>query len=102
HLARRPRKDMSRRELAAIAEDRQRRGNRVEGEERLERVEVDLAARERAQLGRERELAAHVPVQERLDPEAVAREQEPTRAAPVPERDREHPAQPAREVVAVL
>ena len=59
----------------------QRRRDRVEGEERLERVEVDLAARQRAQLGRERELAAGVAVVERLDPVAVAREHEPPRAS---------------------
>ena len=41
-------------QLAHVAEDRQRPRNRVEGEERVERVEVDLAARQRAQLGGER------------------------------------------------
>jgi hypothetical protein len=50
-----------RRELARLAEDRQRRRDRVEGEERLERVEVDLAARQRAQLRGE------------LEPPALAR-----------------------------
>jgi hypothetical protein len=67
--------------LRDLAEDRQRRRDRVEGEERLERVEVDLAARQRAQLRRERELAGVGAVVERLDPVAVAREHEPRRGA---------------------
>ena len=89
------------RELADVAEDRVRRRDRVEGEERLERVEVDLAARQRPQLRREAQLVAAVPVVERLDPVAVAREHE---AAPprVPDRDREHPAQPLGEAEPVL
>ena len=101
HLARLPGKHVPGRKLAALPEDRQRRRDRVEGEERLERVEVDLAARERSQLGREFEATVGLAHVERLDPEAVARKHEPP-PAPVPERDREHPAQPAREVVAVL
>ena len=89
------------RQLADVAEDRQRRRDRVEREERLERVEVDLAARQRAQVGREREPAGGRAVDERLDPEAVAREHEPPPAR-VPERDGEHAAQERREAVAVL
>ena len=89
------------RELADVAEDRVRRRDRVEGEERLERVEVDLAARERTELRRERELAGVVAVVERLDPVAVAREHEPARPG-VPDRDGEHAAQAARELRPVL
>ena len=88
-------------ELAHLAEDRQRPGNGVEGEERVERVEVDLAARQRPQLGGELDLAADVAVVERLDPVRVAREHEPA-ALRVPERDGEHAAQPLGEALAVL
>ena len=84
------------RQLPDVAEDRVRRRDRVEGEERLERVEVDLAARQRPQLRREAQLVADVPVVERLDPVAVAREHEPA-ARRVPDRDGEHPAQPLGE-----
>ena len=76
-------------------------GIAVEGEERLERVEVDLPAGQRAQLGGERKLAVDRAVVERLDPEAVAREHEPPPAR-VPDRDGEHPAQALCELVAVL
>ena len=89
------------RQLADVAEDRVRRGDRVEREERLERVGVDLAARQGAQLGREAQLAADVAVVERLDPVAVAREDEAA-ARRVPDRDGEHPAQPLGEAGAVL
>ena len=84
------------RQLADLPEDRERRRDRVEGEERLERVEIELALRQRVELRGERELAADVAVVERLDPEAVAREHEPA-ARRVPDRDREHPAQPLGE-----
>ena len=92
---------MPRLELADLAEDRQRAGHRVEGEERLERVEIDLATRKRSQLGGERELAVGLAVVERLDPEAVARQHQPA-ALGVPEREGEHPAQPLDETHAVL
>ena len=88
-------------ELAHLAEDRQRPGNGVEREERVERVEVDLAARKRPQLGGELDLAADVAVVERLDPVGVAREHEPA-ALRVPERDGEHAPQPLGEARAVL
>ena len=55
-----PDEHVPRRQLADVAEDRVRRRDRVEREERLERVGVDLAARQRAQLGREPQLAADV------------------------------------------
>ena len=87
--------------MRTLTEDRQRPRDRVEGEKRLERVEVDLAARKRAQLGGERELVAVVAVVERLDPEAVAGEHEPA-ALGVPEREGEHAAQPLHEALAVL
>ena len=96
-----PGEHVTRRELADLAEDRERRRDRVEGEERLERVEVELARRQRVELGGERELAADVAVVERLDPEPVAREHEPSPRR-VPDRDREHPAQPLREPEAPL
>ena len=96
-----PREEVAGGQLAHVAEDRVRRRDRVEGEEGFERVEVDLAARQGAQLGRELERAAGRAVVERLDPVRVAREHEA--AAPlVPDRDREHPAQPLRELEAVL
>ena len=85
------------RQLARLAEDRQRRGDRVEGEVGLERVDVDVArhlglAQQRLQLGGERQHPVLDPVVERLDPEAVAREHQPLLEL-VPQRDREHPAQ---------
>jgi hypothetical protein len=89
------------RELSHVAEDRIRGRDRVEGEEGLEGVEVDLAARQRPQLGREAQLAADVAVVERLDPVAVAGEHEAA-ASCVPDRGREHPAQPLGEAEAVL
>ena len=88
-------------ELPDVPEDRQRSGNRIKGEEGLERVEVDLATRERPQLGGECELAVCLPVVERLDPVAVAGKHEPS-ALGVPDRNREHPAQPVCEALAVL
>ena len=88
-----PGQRVAREQLADVPEDRERRGHDVEGEERLERVEVDVAVRQRVELGRERELAVDVAVGERLDPEAVAREHEPPLAR-VPDRDGEHAAQP--------
>ena len=45
-LALLPDEQVAGRELARVAEDRQRRRDRVEGEEGLQRLEVDLAARE--------------------------------------------------------
>ena len=80
------------RKLPHVAEDRVRRRNRVEGEERLEGVEVDLPARQRTELGRERELSGVMSVVERLDPVTVAREHEPAHAG-VPDGDGEHAAQ---------
>ena len=96
-----PDEQVAGRQLARVPEDRQRRRNRVEGEERLERVEVDLPAREGAQLRGELQAAAVDPVVERLDPVAVSGEDEPPLSG-VPEPDREHPAQPPREVEPVL
>src|SRR4029077_5350323 len=87
--------------LPHFLEDGQRCGNGVESEERLERVEVDLPAGKRPQLGGERKLAVDRPVVERLDPEAVPCEHEPPPAR-VPDRDREHPAQALCELFAVL
>ena len=92
---------MARREFAHVTEDRQRPRDRVEGEKRLERVEVDLAARKRAQLGGELELVAGVAVVEGLDPVAVARQHQPAPLG-IPEREGEHPAQPLDETHAVL
>ena len=91
-----PGQHVSGRQLADLAEDRERGGNGVGRQERLERVEVEVALRQRVELGGERELPVDVAVVERLDPEPVACEHEPL-AARVPDRDREHPAQPLRE-----
>ena len=96
----RPDEQMAGGKLSRVAEDRVRRRDRVEREERLERVEIDLAARKRAQLGRELEHSARVTVVERLDPVAIAREHE-TSCLRVPDRDREHPAQPPHVLRAV-
>src|SRR5579862_1915338 len=71
-----PDEHVPRGELADVAEDRIRRWDRVESEERLERVGVDLPARQRTELGREPELSADLAVVERFDPVAVAREDE--------------------------
>jgi hypothetical protein len=80
-----------------VAVDRERGGDRVEGEECLERVEVHLGgqlrlAHQRLQLGGEGEDARGGRVVERLDAEAVAREHQPAPAR-VPQRDTEHAAQ---------
>ena len=91
-----PRQDVPRRQLADLPEDRERRRDRVEGEERLERVEVDLTAGQRVELGRERERDVVEAVVEGLDPEPVPREHEPPPRR-VPDRDGEHAAQPRRE-----
>ena len=92
---------MPRRELADLSEDRQRCGYRVEREERLQRVRVDLATGQGAQFGGKGKLALGRAVVERLDPEAVAYKHEPPPAC-VPDRNREHAPQPLGEAVAVL
>ena len=98
-----PAQQMARAQLARLAEDRQRRRDRVEGEVGGERLGVDLPREaglleHRLQLRGERQLTVDEAVVERLDPEAVAGEQEAF-AAVVPERDREHPPQPLDEGV---
>src|SRR4051794_28402600 len=60
------RQEMPGRELARLLEDRERRRDRVEGQERLERLGVDLAReagllQERLQLRAERQLHAVQP-----------------------------------------
>ena len=92
-----PDEQVAGRQLAALVEDRERCRDRVEGEEGLETVEVELAARQRSQLRREGELGAVGTVVERLDAEAVTGEDE-SPAARVPDCDREHSTQPACEV----
>src|SRR5881394_2308895 len=47
-----PDEQVAGRQLAALVEDRERCRDRVEGEEGLETVEVELAARQRSQLRR--------------------------------------------------
>ena len=96
-----PHEHVTRRQLARAREDRERRRHGVEREEPFERVEVDVTARQRAQLRRELEAVVLDAVVERLDPVAVAREHEPALAS-VPDRDREHAAQPLRERQAPL
>ena len=93
-------------QLAHVAVDRHRGWDAVEREVRLERLEVDLAgesrlAHERLELRRERQDAARDPVVERLDPERIAGQDEAARPG-VPQRDREHAAQPGGEVEAAL
>ena len=56
---------------------------------------------QRLDLGGEREPAALIGVEQRLLPELVAREQQPP-VAPVPEGEREHPAQPLEHPLAVV
>ena len=92
---------MTGRQLARAREDRERRRHGVEREKPLERVEVDLTARQRAQLRRELEPVVLDAVVERLDPVAVARQHQPALAS-VPDRDREHAAQPLGERQAPL
>jgi hypothetical protein len=87
-----PREQVAGRQLADLAEDRERRRHRVEREERLDRIRIELALRQGVELRGERQLAAHVAVVEGLDPEAVAGEDEPAPRG-VPDRHREHPAQ---------
>jgi hypothetical protein len=99
---------VARRQLPRGAEDRQRGRNRVEGEVGLHGLEIDLAVEvrhpeQRLQLRREHQAPAGeaVDVDERLDPEPVARERQRPPAR-VPHRDREHAAELAREVGPVL
>src|SRR5215210_3318189 len=92
---------MPRGQLAHLAENRQRCRDRVEGEERFECVQVDLAPRKRAQLGGEGKLTSLCAVVERLDAEAVTREHEPA-AARIPDRDREHAAEALGESISVF
>jgi hypothetical protein len=85
------------RELARGAEDGQRRRDRVEGQEGLERLGVDgrVEAGGQAQgveLGGEGQRAAGLGVEQRLDAEAVAGEHEPALGR-VPQREGEHAAQ---------
>ena len=94
------------RKLACFSKDRERGRNEAEGEERVECVKVDLAreaghAKQRLQLRCERHGLFLKPVVERLDPEAIAGDDEPA-VALVPERDREHPPEPADEIWAVF
>jgi hypothetical protein len=84
-------------QLSGLAEDRQRRRDRVGREVGLERIEIDLTgevrmAQQRLELRGEGEMPAVVPVVERLDPEAVARHDQASLAL-VPDRDREHAPQ---------
>src|SRR3954464_3710972 len=88
-------------ELACLTEDGKRRWDGVEREKRLECVQIDLAARERAQLRCECQLIVGGAVVQRLDSEAVAREYE-TAARRIPDGDGEHPAQASGEAFAVL
>ena len=91
-----PDERVTRGQLVDVAKDRERRRHGVEGEERLERIEVDRTARERAQLGCELDAAFGHAVVQRLDAVTVAREHEPAFAS-VPDGDGEHPAEPLRE-----
>ena len=101
-----PAEQMPRGQLAGLGEDRQRRRDRVEGEVGGDRLGVDRTREarlleHRLQLRGEGEPCRDEPVVERLDPEAVAGQQQPPLAL-VPEGDREHPPQPLDEAVAVL
>src|SRR5581483_6013348 len=92
-----PLEDVPGRELPDLAEDRERGRDRVEREERLDRVRVERALRQRVELRRERELVARDAVVERLDAEAVACEHERSLTR-VPDGDCEHAAQALCEV----
>ena len=70
HGPRRPARRAGGRRSFDVSEDRVRARDRVEGEEGLERVEVDLAARQGAVRGEE-ETALRDPVVERLDAEGI-------------------------------
>ena len=94
------------REFAHILEDGHRRRDRVERQKALDGIEVDspLEARlpeERLQLRPERELVVGQAVVQRLDPEAVASENQAVTAR-VPDRDREHAAQRMHKIEAPL
>ena len=71
------------------------------GGQRVERGAHEAAGDQRLDLGGEGEAVRGVGAVERLDAHAVARQHEAAVGA-VPERDREHPAQVAHEVGAVL
>ncbi len=92
HRAVLPRERVPGLQLADVREDRERRRDGVEGEERLERVEVDVSVVERVELGGERQLAVCDAVVERFDAEPVTGEHEAAAVA-VPDGDGEHPAQ---------
>jgi hypothetical protein len=88
-------------ELAHRAEHRPRGEHGAARQVLLQRGRVEAAGQvgqreERLQLGREREPPVVERVDERLDPERVAGEDEPAARA-VPQREREHPAQPGDE-----
>ena len=94
-LARLPLQQVACRELARAAPDRQRRWDGVEREEGSQGVEVDPPRRQSTELRGEAEGSTLDPVRERLDPEAVAGEEQAAPAG-VPEGEREHPAELAR------
>ena len=84
-------------QLARLLEDRQRSRDRVEGQERLQGIRVEVAResrlpQQRLQLRAEGEDPIGDPVVEGLDPEPVPGQQQPA-AARVPEREREHSPQ---------
>ena len=81
---------------------RQRARDEAERQERVDCLVIQIGgnepAREHAlQLGAEDEHVAGFGVVERLDAEPVARQHRPP-LAPVPEREAEHPAEPARKI----
>src|SRR4029450_10516899 len=93
-------------ELRDALEHRARRRHRHEREVVIERLDVHLARdggmlEERSELRREHEEAGGVAPVERLDADAVAREEEPI-ALRVPDREREHALEVVDAVLAAL
>ena len=93
-------------QLASGAEDRQRGGDRVERQEGVERVQVDLpgkarVAQQRLELRGEGQRAGVRPPVQRLDPVRVPGQHQPA-AGGVPHGDREHASQPLDEARAPL
>src|SRR6185437_8523110 len=105
-LARRPAERVAREQLADSLEERLLAGHEPGGEELGQHLGIergrDAPGREdRLDLGGEQQLVARPRPVQRLDAEAVARQEEPPLAA-VPDREREHPLEALDAALALL
>jgi hypothetical protein len=104
HAARLNGHHMARRQRADLRVDRARRADMPEAEIIVERAGVDVERhprqqRQRLEFGTEREPGGLVGIIERLDPDGIARQRQPTRVH-IPHRDREHAVELRPDVVA--